>query len=258
MNHIEKALSRARELRAIRGGEAAGNSTTMTVEGITPEYTQIAVIPVADRDSPTKLVANRPWHPASDVYRLLRIQVLQRLSRSEKTTLAVTSARSGEGKTLTAINLALSIAMDVNQTVLLVDLNFRSPGIHQEFQFEPKAGLNDYLSGKATLNDCLVNPDIPRLLLLPARGHATNSAELLTSPRMTALARDLKQRHRNRLIIYDTPPLLSSGDTLGFLPNVDTALFVIRDRVTTRSDIQRSAELLSDHHVIGTMVNAVS
>ncbi len=257
MNHIERALTKARELRAIRGTEPTPDQPSMTVEGISPEYTQIAIVPNTSQDSAhSKMLANRPWHPVSDAYRLLRIQILQRLQRAGKSTLAVTSAREGDGKTLTAVNLALSIAMDVNQTVLLVDLNFRAPSVHAEFGFEPKAGINDYLAGKAPLTDCLVNPSIPRLLLLPARGRPTNSTELLTSPRMSALARDLKLRHRDRLVIYDMPPLLTSGDTLGFLPNVDASLFVIRDRRTTRPDIERSAELLSDHHVVGTMINA--
>jgi Mrp family chromosome partitioning ATPase len=182
--------------------------------------------------------------------------VLQRMKKHGMSTLAVTGPEFASGVTTTAANLAIAIALDVNQTVLLVDLNLRSPAIHQKFGFEPHAGIDDYLRGEAQLKDCLVTPGQPRLVILPARAPKGEFAEIISSPRMTALAKELQSRYADRIIIYDTPPLLTSGDTLGFLPNVDAVLLVARSGKTTKTELDKSAHLLGNKAIVGTLLNA--
>jgi len=178
------------------------------------------------------------------------------MKKHNMSTLAVTGPELGSGVTTTAANLAIAIALDVNQTVLLVDLNLRSPAIHQKFGFQPQSGIDDYLRGEAQLKDCLVTPGVSRLVILPARAPKGETAEIISSPRMTALAKELQGRYADRIIIYDTPPLLTSGDTLGFLPNVDAVLLVARSGKTTKTELDRSAHLLGNKAIVGTLLNA--
>lgn len=192
---------------------------------------------------------------AADLYRMLRTQVLQRLTQHKLSTLAVCSAKDGEGKTLVATNLAVSLALDVNQTVLLVDLDFRKPGIHERFGIQPDLGLNDYLLGDAELAACLFNPGIERLVILPTCAPIAGSSETLSSPKMAGLAHELKHRYPDRIVIYDLPPLLMTDDCLVFLRHVDACLLVIEDGATRKVDIERSVDHLSHFNLIGTVLN---
>ncbi len=260
MEHIERALARAREMRSHRSDHAhapGSAGTKASVDGVMPDYTETAVLPHNQRRvSEQRLIADDFKNPAADVYRLLRAQVLQRMKKLNVTTLAVTSAKGGAGTTTTATNLAISIALDVNQTVLLVDLNLRDPSIHRRFGVTPSKGIDDYLAGQCALKDCLVNPGLARLVVLPARIAKGDAAEMMSSPRMNALVKELRGRYADRVIIFDTPPLLDSGETLGFLPNVDAALFVARSGQTTKHELDRAAGLLTGYRVIGTLLNA--
>jgi Mrp family chromosome partitioning ATPase len=262
MEQIEKALARARELRAgnLAGlrpvGPAANEQPAKTANGMTPHYSETLVVRGdARRMVKERLVADKSKHPAADIYGLLRTQVLQRLKKHNMSTLAVTGPQSGSGVTTTAANLALAIALDVNQTVLLVDLNLRRPAIHSKFGFEPRAGIDDYLRGDVALKECLVSPDMPRLVILPARVAKSEAAEIISAPRMTALAKELQSRYADRIIIYDAPPLLSSSATLGFLPNVDAVLLVARSGKTTKAELDKSAHLLGNKAIVGTLLN---
>ena len=202
-----------------------------------------------------RVVGGMSGEPLADIYRILRTQVLKRLAAAGKTTFAVCSANSEDGKTLTAVNLALSMAMDVNQTVLLVELDLRKPSLAQMLGIEPDAGIDDYLQGRVELSECLINPGIERLVILPARGTVAKSSELLASPKMQQLAQELKTRYPDRLVMYDLPPLLATDDCLAFLPNVDATLFVAREGMTTESQIERSLELLKSSTILGTVLN---
>jgi Mrp family chromosome partitioning ATPase len=256
MEQIEKALARAREMRAGNLGGLRPNGRVVSTNGFTPQYTETTVAKCDQRRTKERLVADSFEHPASDIYGLLRTQVLQRMKKHGMSTLAVTGPERGSGVTTTAANLAIAIALDVNQTVLLVDLNLRNPAIHKKFGFQPSAGIDDYLRGEAQLKDCLVCPGMVRLVVLPARGAKGETAEIISSPRMTALAKELQNRYADRIIIYDTPPLLASSDTLGFLPNVDAVLLVARSGRTTKAELERSAHLLGNKAIVGTLLNA--
>jgi protein-tyrosine kinase len=222
-----------------------------------PSHTQTKCISL----TPSLLHANRVvttevQHPVTDVYRSLRAKVIQALNSRGKTTIGITSARHGEGKTLTAVNLAVVLAMDVNHAVLLVDADLRNPGVARCLGFEPTLGLSDYLIGNAALAECLIHPRIDRLTILPARNRIGNSAELLSSPQMLELARELKERYADRLILYDLPPILSVGDAIGLLPSIDATLLVVRDGTTRAGELNHALELLASYNLIGTVLNA--
>ena len=219
----------------------------------------------------TKVVQHQPHHlqhnriiagfkpgPWLESYKMLRTRCLQLMDANKWNTLAITSPSSGSGNSLTAANLAISIAMEFNRSVLLVDANFQNPGISQLFNIDNNVGLDRYLLNDIALPDLLINPGINGLVVLPAGQAILNSAEMLRSPKMVELVQELKQRYPSRIIIFDLPPLLSHDDTLGFIPAVDCTLLVSVEGYTKTEELKKSATLLKDLNVLGTVFNKAS
>lgn len=263
MEKIQKALEKARQERGVVLGTAPARprerpSARPAARDLKAPITY-SQTRVAKTEShllrENRVIAGTPQEHLADAFRILRTQVLQRMSAHHHTTLAVTSPNPEEGKSLTAVNLAISLAMDVNHTALLVDLDLRRPSIHDFFGIRPDVSLTDYLAGEAALADCLVNPGIERLVVLPANRRVGNSSELLSSPEMVALARELKTRYPDRLVIYDLPPLLVTDDSLVFLQYADACLLVVEENATSKDDVAKSLELLSGCNLIGTVLN---
>jgi Mrp family chromosome partitioning ATPase len=189
-------------------------------------------------------------------YKMLRTQVLRRLKELKATTLAVLSASNGEGKTLSAINLAVAIAADPGYTALLVDLDLRNPNVHRRFGFEPELGVEDCIEQGREVRDAMVQvAGYDRLVLLPARGRVELSSELLATERMTELVLELRTRYPNRIVIFDLPPVLLADDALAFSRNIQAGLFVVAEGVTIREDIARSMALLRHVPIVGTVLN---
>ncbi|MCG8669101.1 MAG: CpsD/CapB family tyrosine-protein kinase [Pseudomonadales bacterium] len=211
----------------------------------------------------TWLKKNRVLHGGSEpeiisAYKLLRTQVLQKMNANNWKSLAVISARSGQGSTLTAVNLAISIAMEYRHTTLLADFNLKAPQVHRYFNYEPTIGLSDYLLHDAPVNDMLFNPGIESLVVLPGREAFDDSSERLMSPSVRGLVDDMVHRYKSRLVIFDLPPLLESDDTVAFLDQFDAGLLVVEECKTTKSDILRMSELLGDKPILGTLLNNAS
>ena len=167
----------------------------------------------------------------------------------------VTSALDGEGKTVTSINLAASIARDVKHTCLLVDTDLRNPKVHTYLGCKTKGGLSDHLLNDAPLEDLLINPGVPDLLVLPAGKALLGSAELIGSPRMEALVAEMKHRHPERYVIFDCPPILAVPDALVFSSHVDAIVVVVEAGKTGRGEIRKVVELLEDRNIIGLIMN---
>lgn len=188
-------------------------------------------------------------------YNLLRTKVLQKLERNNWNSIAVVSANRGEGKTLTAINLAISIARDIKYTALLADFDLLNPSIHKCFDYFPEYALEDYLWNHIGLNKILMNPDIESLLILPGKHEIKNSAETLASPIVENLVSDLNNYYQSRIVIYDLPPLLEADDALSFSSCYDAVILVVEDGKTTADDLNRLSELLANKPVLGTVLN---
>ncbi len=258
MERIKQALERA---RAERQGQpiATPASPKSGAHVPAPEvtYSQTRNVEV----SRTRLRSNRVitgFDPCefTDAYKMLRTQVLQRLNENNWNVLAVTSPGNGEGKSLTALNLAASIAMEVDHTVLLVDANLRHPSLHEHLGLSKGPGLNDYLTKDASLGDLLIHPKgIDHLTFLPGGAAMLNSAEMLSSPKMSHLVEELKNRYAGRIIVFDLPPVLSAADALAFSPYVDAALLVVEEGKTTQQEVENALDLLSSTNVLGTVLN---
>lgn len=191
-------------------------------------------------------------------YKMLRTRCLQLMDSKNWSTLAVTSPTTNSGASLTAANLALSVAMELNRSVLLVDANFSNPSICNFFGIKGEIGLGDYLINDTPLNELLVNPNMDRFVILPAGKELLNSTELLRSPKMRRFLAELKNRYPSRIIIFDLPPLLSQADTLGFSPYVDCVLLVVEEGHTKTDELKRAATLLKEVNVLGTVFNKAS
>lgn len=202
-----------------------------------------------------RILAHLPRNKEADIYRLLRTQVLQAMEKKQHQSLAITSANYGEGKTTTAINLAISIAMDLKQTALLVDLDLRKPSTAQYLGIDAKYGLTDYLLGDIDIHETMIRLPFERLAIIPSGYMADNSSEIIGSPKMAALAFELKNRYPDRFIIYDMPPILAQDDPLSFLPHTDAALLVVKEGYTRQDDIKRCQDMLKGTDLLGTVLN---
>ena len=189
-------------------------------------------------------------------YKLLRTQALKRLEQLGANTLAVISPCSADGKTLTAINLAIAIAASSGRTALVVDFDLRNPSLHRRFGFEPTVGVEECLETRRPIQEALVRiAGYERLTLLPARSRVEQSSELLTASRVGEIVAEMRARYTNRVILFDLPPVLQADDVLAFSQHMQAALLVVSERVTKREDVARALELLRDTPVIGTVLN---
>jgi len=220
------------------------------------QYTQTQVVPVNQHRLKANRVITGGKDPASTAYKILRTQVLQKLNAKKQNTLAIVSAVPDEGKTLTAINLSISLAKELRHTVLLADFDLGRPSVHRYFDYVPEVGLGDCLLHGAPLSSALFTPSIDGLVILPNRESISDSSELLTSPAMQNLVNDIKSRYDSRLIVFDLPPLLGTDDAVAFLPYVDAVLFVIREGRVKRDQLARAMDLVQGSRVIGTVLNA--
>ncbi|BFU91073.1 MAG: putative Exopolysaccharide biosynthesis related tyrosine-protein kinase [Nitrospira sp.] len=203
-----------------------------------------------------RIMAAHNKGPFVDAYKILRTQVTQRLRENGWNVVGVTSPGYGEGKTLTAVNLAVSLAMETTQTVLLVDSDLQDPTVHQVFGLKDCLGLADYLLDDQPVEDLLLHPGIGRFVLLPGGRAISNSTEILTSPKMVALVEELKHRYPSRVVIFDLPPLLHTADVLAFSPYTDALLMVVEEAKTTGEELQRALALVKNSRpVLGTVLN---
>ena len=251
MDRISKALELAKQGRPAQQSSARLEQSPKQIV-----YTQTKTVHV----SPETLRANRiisgfqnePW---VDIYRVLRTRVIRRLRRNNWKTLGVTSAKPGEGKTLTAVNLAVSIAMEPNYSVLLVDADLRRPSVHSLFAIETDRGLSDFLVSDIPIEELFIHPSIDRVTILPCVSPSKTSSELLVTPKMIGLIQELKTRYPSRIVIFNLPPVLVGDDVVALAPLLDAILLVVEDGKTRSDELARVAELLEDAKLLGTVLN---
>jgi protein-tyrosine kinase len=193
---------------------------------------------------------------AVTAYKMLRTRVLQRMRSNDWHSLIVTGAGPGEGKTLTACNLAVSISGDVNQAVVLVDLDLQRPSLASYFGLDVRASIGDYLIGNAELEEIVYAPaGMERLAIIPNRDPVPNSSDLLASPRMRTLLGWLREQGPETITIFDMPPILACDDVLAFSPYADAILMVVAEGKTERSSLSRSMEMMGDRNLLGVVLN---
>ncbi len=193
--------------------------------------------------------------PHANVFRLLRTNVLMQLREKNWTSLAVVAPTAECGKTFVTANLGIALAMEVNQTVLIVDADLQNPQLGWYFGLDVEKGLLDYLQSDVPVEELLVNPGFDRLVVLPGKHTTSVSSELISLPKMTSLVDELKTRYQSRIVLFDLPPLLTSDDALLFMPHFDAALLIIEDGKTTPDEVRQSLSILDQTNLIGTVLN---
>ena len=193
--------------------------------------------------------------PVAEQYKVLRTQVLQQMRERGLRSLAVTSPTPGAGKSLTAVNLSISLAREMNQTVLLVDFDLRKPTIASLLTTEALPGISDYLLHDKPIQELLVHPGVDRLVILPGNEVIADSSEMLSSPKIVRLVEELRDRYASRILVFDLPPVLTSDDVLAFRPHFDAALLVASRGETRKADLRRTIGLLGDSQILGTLLN---
>jgi exopolysaccharide/PEP-CTERM locus tyrosine autokinase len=168
----------------------------------------------------------------------------------------VTSARPSEGKTFMAVNLALSMALEKDITVLLIDADVAQPAIPGVLGFESDRGLLDLLVDPTLdMSDVMIRTNLDNLSILPAGRDTPNANELLASSKMEALVKDIAERYPDRVIIFDTPPVLVRTETSVLASHVGQVAFVIEAEQTNETAVKESLELLNGCSNIGLILN---
>jgi protein-tyrosine kinase len=200
-------------------------------------------------------------YAALRAYKILRTRLLRRLEANQWTSFAVTGVTAGEGKTLTALNLALALAQDVNTCVFLVDLDLQRPRIASYLgmsNLHGEKGLSDYLLGDESMDNIIYSPDIERFAVIPNFQPLQQSSELLASPRMLELLRMLENEMPRRIVIFDMPPILASDDVLAVAPPLDGVLLVVGEGATSRDSLRSAKEVLAEMNLLGGVHNRSS
>jgi len=274
MSTIEKAIGKLRELKqdgthhASADGAIAGAALT-EVDAV--ELSR----PVSGNESPNRveldlarlermgfLVPESSRGQLTEEIRHIKRPLLINAFRSGDTgqssnLIMVTSARPGEGKTFTAVNLAMSIAKERDKTVLLVDADVARPSVYRVLGLQPKLpGLVEYLMDDSqALSDILLKTNVPNLRVLPAGRSHIHSTELLASDAMRQLATEMSQRYPDRIIIIDSPPLLATSEAAVLASLVGQIVVIVESEKTSKQEVNDALGLLDQSKMIGLVLN---
>lgn len=257
---VRRTLQKVRSLRPQGNGstpvEAADFDGGPEIGGGL-QFTRTRVMPVSrETFRRNRIVAMEELNPVADQFKLLRTHLFHKTRPGGLNTVQITGFSTGEGKSLVAVNLAISIARDARQTTLLVDADFRHPCLHALLGFGPEPpGLKQHLLDGAPLEELLVSPGIDKLTVLPAGGRIPHSTELIGSPAMEALVAELKERYPDRYVIFDTPPIAECPDPLVFSDYVDVMILVARADHTRSDAVKAAMDLVPRQKVLGIVLN---
>lgn len=253
-------LKKLRKIEPVIVGDATTETTGTDDDNRlgwnSPTYTQSGNVQL----DPTVLTANRcicidPSSPIVEHYKLLRTQILQRTRAKGWNTVMITSANPGDGKTTTAINLALTFAREFSNTVLLVDADLKQQAIHKKLGYSSPAGLSDYLLYDTPMNDLILWPSIEKLTIISGGRTIDNSTELLGSSRMQELVHEMKTRYDDRYVLFDVPPLINVADAVAFAPIVDAILIVVEEGRTSNNHIKTALQIIPQEKFLGFVIN---
>jgi len=226
-----------------------------------------SAIPKYDRTGAESLEVSSPyiisdpssWVVLAEEYRKLKSMVVRELKHlNAGNTLMVTSAGSGEGKSLSAINLAITLAQELDNTVLLIDTDLRRPSLGTYFNLGERPGLTECLVDGVDPSETLIKTDIGRLTLLPAGRQVGNPTELLASQKMRSFFGEVKHRYRDRYIILDAPPVLPVAETRIMASLVDGIIFVVAEGKVAEQGIRDALDILRGNRMLGLVFNNVS
>jgi len=259
MSRIEEALEKAAKMRGTDGNAAMGKvpgSPLAVAQGSVHAYQQPMPNERLKVKNPLVVSVTAPQTSVAEEYRKLK-SLLVKLTKADRfrNTLMVTSAFASEGKSITAINLAVSLAQEFDHTVLLVDADLRKPSIHKYFGFEPKLGLTDCLTRGIDVGETLIKTGIGKLSILPYGKKVENPGELFSSLKMKSLIAEIKSRYPDRYIIIDTPPVLLFAETRTVSAIVDGIVFVVKEGAASVKEVNDALTALDKSNLLGIVYN---
>lgn len=195
-------------------------------------------------------------------YRVIKRKLINNAFGSLSSTLKnpnlimVSSSRPGEGKTFTAVNLALSIALEQDKTVLLIDSDVLRPNVSRTLQISAPVGLTDYLSkDDVQVGDIMFSTNIDRLKIITAGKPHHLSTELLASDKMKELVEEFASRYPDRIVIFDAPPLLGVNETSVLAAMCGQAVIVLEENKTKLAELEKALSLLPPDIAVGFVIN---
>ncbi|MBT1070862.1 XrtA-associated tyrosine autokinase [Pelotalea chapellei] len=251
MSRIEEALEKAEKLRnsmfpmADEKKKPHMQHVPPPVAGAALKVTNQLLVSAGDLNT-----------PAAEEYRKLKSAIV-RLTKSDSFSnmLMVTSSIGSEGKSITALNLALSMAQEFDHTVLLVDADLRKPSIHTYLGIENKVGLTECLLDGVDVKDAIIRTGIGKLSLLTAGREVRNPAEVFSSQRVKEFFLELKNRYPDRYIIIDTPPVLPFAETRSLSSVVDGVVLVVKEGEVSLKKISETMDCLKGTSLLGVVYN---
>ena len=204
-----------------------------------------------------RIVAHNAADPRARAFDMLRTQVLQAMDKQNWQFLAITSPTAGCGKSVTAVNLALSIARQPERSALLIDMDLQRPAIADYLGIRAKHGLQGILEGKTPLAAALLRANVIgyELMVLPAESSTVHSSELIASRAMSSLLQSIRKDFKSRTVVFDMPPLLQGDEVLTLLPKIDCVLLVTAAGISTQQQIVECNKHLQSTEVVRIVLN---
>jgi capsular exopolysaccharide synthesis family protein len=197
--------------------------------------------------------------PAADAaYRLLRSRLANRVKRNNWFSLAVVSPTQGDGKSVTAVNLAISVAREKQKPVYLIDLDMRNPSVCRFLGIRDIRPLPEYLLGQARPEEVLFETSLPSLNIAGALTPTESASELLAGPKFSDLLAHIRLRSPDAAVIVDLPPVNVTDEALLVAPRVDAFLMVVSEGKTERSQLAKALSTLGEFTIAGVVVNKSS
>jgi Mrp family chromosome partitioning ATPase len=267
MSIVEHALEKSRvagqRSRSRRAGDAdaeRGPDRAAQAAAIDPAVRILPLAVAVDRDLCRERRLLLRGSPARDgaavaAYRMLRTRLLHRARTKAWTTIAVTSAGPNDGKTLTVLNLALSMAREKSREIVLLDLDMRNPSVCRTLGVHPPYELRESLERGGHMRELFFSVGSDNLLIAGSTTPTEQASELLGSQRFDELLRVVRQGTVNPVVLIDLPPVLLTDDALVVAPKIDAVLVVASEGVTGRSDLAKALHLLSEFPIAGVVLN---
>jgi len=265
-NAIEKTRNAHRQALLRRSGDSTDKQTATRTKQALSIDAELRLRPRAVVVSAEHCRERRVLLPGAEgkdagaiaAYRMLRTRLLHRASTKQWTTIAITSAGANDGKTLTAVNLALSLAREKTREIVLLDLDMRNPSVCRTLGIEPTFELRRYLETGEDLTEMFVSVGSENLMVGGSLTSTEHASELLSSTRFEDLLRRVKLGAVEPIILIDLPPVLLTDDALVVAPRVDAVLVVASEGATSKAGFDRAMGLLADFPIAGVVLNKVT
>lgn len=258
MDHIRHAVDLARSTRPVSVGVAQRPASEHLSIAAT-QARQSHRLDAAHLES-ERIVAHLATNPQARAFDMLRTQVLQSMETNGWQFLAITSPTAACGKTVTAINLAFSIARQPERSVLLVDLDLQKPKVANYLGFSCDKGILSTLEGRVSLLEAVteVSAGPYSFPVLGCEERSAASAEWMASQAMVNVLQAVRREFKSHIVIFDMPPILVGDDVISILPKMDAVLLVGGAGKTSVSDIKECNKHLQSANVLRIVVNKVS